>query len=205
MTLENNRAPLLYYVKLCASFRIPSIRVKIGIFFFGPCELEIWQLTLRNNRAPLLCFKLCASFHSHWWIQTGVTVRNAQFGSKSTISFSRVTLKLDTEKQYGTSSKQHQALCIISSPYMNSNWSYGPETAKWPLWPWPLTLTFCMDITSVNGNNSRKVQDDTMTGTLSKLEIVDQWSTRIPPPHRRGWHCSKSQGSHFESDIPDNR
>ena len=22
---------------------------------------------------------------------------------------------------------------------------------------------------------------------LIKLEIVDQWSTRIPPPHRRGW------------------
>ena len=31
----------------------------------------------------------------------------------------------------------------------------------------------------------------------TKLEIVDQWSTRIPPPHRRGWHCSKSQGSPF--------
>ena len=29
----------------------------------------------KNNRAPLLCyFKLFASFHSHWWIQTGVTV-----------------------------------------------------------------------------------------------------------------------------------
>ena len=38
----------------------------------------------------------------------------------------------------------------------------------------------------------------------NKLEIVDQWSTRIPPLHRRGWHCSKSQGSHFESDIADN-
>ena len=38
-----------------------------------------------------------------------------------------------------------------------------------------------------------------------ELEIVDQWSTRIPPLHRRGWHCSKSQGSHFESDIADNR
>ena len=38
-----------------------------------------------------------------------------------------------------------------------------------------------------------------------KLEIVDQWSTRIPPLHRRGWHCSKSQGSHFKSDIADNR
>ena len=33
-------------------------------------------MTLQNNRAPLLCyFKLCASFCSHWWIQTGVTVR----------------------------------------------------------------------------------------------------------------------------------
>ena len=30
----------------------------------------------KNNRAPLLCyFKLCASFRSHWSIQTGVTVR----------------------------------------------------------------------------------------------------------------------------------
>ena len=37
-----------------------------------------WNLTddLKNNRAPLQCyFKLCASFCSHWWIQTGVTVR----------------------------------------------------------------------------------------------------------------------------------
>ena len=33
-------------------------------------------MTFKNNRAPLLCyFKLCVSFHSHWWIQTGVTVR----------------------------------------------------------------------------------------------------------------------------------
>ena len=33
-------------------------------------------MTLKNNRAPHQChFKLCASFHSHWWIQTGVTVR----------------------------------------------------------------------------------------------------------------------------------
>ena len=29
-----------------------------------------------NNRTPLLCYvKLCASFHSHPWIQNGVTVR----------------------------------------------------------------------------------------------------------------------------------
>ena len=36
-----------------------------------------WNLTvtLQYNRAPLLCyFKLCASFRSHWWIQTSITV-----------------------------------------------------------------------------------------------------------------------------------
>ena len=44
--------------------------------FFVPCDLEIWRMTLKNNRAPFLWyFKLCASFHSNWWIQTGVTVR----------------------------------------------------------------------------------------------------------------------------------
>ena len=43
---------------------------------FVPCDLEIWWMTLENNRASLLCcFKLCATFHSHRWIQAGVTVR----------------------------------------------------------------------------------------------------------------------------------
>ena len=32
---------------------------------FVPCDLEIWWMTLENNRATLLCcFKLCATFHS---------------------------------------------------------------------------------------------------------------------------------------------
>ena len=44
--------------------------------FFVSRDLEIWQITLKNNRTPLLCyFRLCASFQSYWWIQTGVTVR----------------------------------------------------------------------------------------------------------------------------------
>ena len=43
---------------------------------FVPCDLEIWWMTLEHKRASLLyCFKLCATFHSHSWIQTGVTVR----------------------------------------------------------------------------------------------------------------------------------
>ena len=42
---------------------------------------------------------------------------------------------------------------------MNSNWSNGPETVKLgfdlcDIDHWPLTLTFCMDLALVIGNNS---------------------------------------------------
>ena len=42
------------------------------------CPLRTWNLShdLKSNRIPFMChFKLCARFHSHWWIQTGVTAR----------------------------------------------------------------------------------------------------------------------------------
>ena len=57
---------------------------------------EIWLVTLKNNRSPLLSyFKLCVSFHTHWWIQTGVTVRKRPIWVKINYFFSRVTFKLD--------------------------------------------------------------------------------------------------------------
>ena len=106
MTSEKNTAHLLYYIKHCASFqkhqwiqtevtvRKPSIRVKVSNFFL--CDLEIWWMTLKNNRAPLLCyFKLCASFHSHLWIQTGVTVQKPPIWVKIDDFLSRVIFKFD--------------------------------------------------------------------------------------------------------------
>ena len=88
MTLQNNRAPLLCYFKLSTSFRshwwiqtwvtVRKRTPNLGQIrrFLEACDLEIWQMTLQNNRAPLLCyFKLSTSFRSHWWIQTWVTVR----------------------------------------------------------------------------------------------------------------------------------
>ena len=64
--------------------------------FLESCDLEISHMTLQNNRTPLLCyFKLCASFRSHWWIQTGVTVRKRPIWVKFDDFFSRVTLKFD--------------------------------------------------------------------------------------------------------------
>ena len=64
------------YAKLCASFhshqwiqtwvtvRKRPVWVKISNFFV-PYDLEIWWMTLKNNRAPLLYYtKHCASFQS---------------------------------------------------------------------------------------------------------------------------------------------
>ena len=49
--------------------------------FLEPCDLEIWRMTLKNNRAPLPCyFKLCAAFHSHWWIQTSYSPETPNLG-----------------------------------------------------------------------------------------------------------------------------
>ena len=44
--------------------------------FLEPCDLEIWRMTLKYNRAPFLSnIKLYASFRHHMWFQTWVTVR----------------------------------------------------------------------------------------------------------------------------------
>ena len=65
-------------------------------WFLELCDLEIWRLTLKNNRAPLLCyFKLYASFRSHRWIQAGVTVWKRPIWVKIDNFVSRVTLKFD--------------------------------------------------------------------------------------------------------------
>ena len=48
---------------------------------FGPYDPKMDEL--KNNRAHFLCnLKLCATFQSHQWIQTQVTVRKYQFGIK---------------------------------------------------------------------------------------------------------------------------
>ena len=64
--------------------------------FFSPCDLEIWWMTFKTNRAPLLCyFRLCASFQCHRLIQTGVTVKKPLIWVKIDDFFTRVTLKFD--------------------------------------------------------------------------------------------------------------
>ena len=93
MILENNSAPLLYYIKLCASFQIhgwshspETLNSGQNWWVFVSRDLEIWQMTLKNNRAPLLYYiKLCASFENHGSIQTGVTIRKCSIRVKSAV------------------------------------------------------------------------------------------------------------------------
>ena len=55
--------------------------------FFELCDLEIWRMTLKNYRAPLLSnIKLCASFHCHMSIQTRVTVRKRLHGVMTSVT-----------------------------------------------------------------------------------------------------------------------
>ena len=65
-----------HFITIGASYSPETPNLDQNQFFFAPCNLGIWRMTLKNNRTPLLCyFKLCASFPSHRWIQTRVTVR----------------------------------------------------------------------------------------------------------------------------------
>ena len=69
--LQNNKAHLLCYL-LCYkvnsnwSFSQETPNLDQICWFFELCDLELWEMTLKNNRAPRLRnIKLCASFHHH--------------------------------------------------------------------------------------------------------------------------------------------
>ena len=101
--------------------------------FLELCDLKIWRMILKNNRAPLQSYlKFCASFCSHRWFKTGDTVRKRPIWVKIDDFQSRVTLQFHIWpwKTIGHLSMLLQALCIISKPLANSNWSYSQETAN---------------------------------------------------------------------------
>ena len=119
--------------KLKSQSRNARFGSKSAIFVL--CDLEIWWMTLKNNRAPLLCcFKLCASFHSHQWILIGVTVRKPPIWVKINNFFSRVTLKFDRWpwKTIAAPLLCYFGLCVSFRSY----WSIqtGVTVQKLPIW-----------------------------------------------------------------------
>ena len=95
MTLKNNRASLLYYVKLYASFQIhwcsltwitawkSSSRVKIGDFF-DPHDLENWPWNTKGHLS-YAALTFVHNFIAYGEFKLELQSRNAQFGSKSII------------------------------------------------------------------------------------------------------------------------
>ena len=79
--------------------------------FFSPCDLEIWWMTSKNYRAPLVHYiKLCASYQNPRWNQTGVTVWKRSIQVKIGDFFCPVwpwNLMDDLAKQQDTSSMLH--------------------------------------------------------------------------------------------------
>ena len=117
---------------------------------FVPCDLEIWWMTLGNNRASLLrCSKLCATFHSHWWIQTGFTVWKRPIWVKFDDFYSRVTLKFDVwpwktkgHLFYSTSSFVHHFVPIgeFKLELQSGNAQFGSNSTIFrAVRPWNLT------------------------------------------------------------------
>ena len=162
-TFKNNRSPLLYHIKLCASFqnhgwiqtgvtvRKLQIWVKTDGFL---SRVTFWQMAL-FDRWPWKTighiFYPTSSFVHHF-IAIGEfklesQSENANSGSKSTILFNHLTLKFDGwhwktigHFSWATSSFVHHFIIICESklelPFGNV-W-----IVFWPLWPWPLTSDF---------------------------------------------------------------
>ena len=73
-----------------------NLKLDSNCQFCRLCDREILWMTSKNNRALLLYYvKLCASFQTHWSIQTGFTVQKRSIGVKIGDILSHVTLKFD--------------------------------------------------------------------------------------------------------------
>ena len=118
-------------------------------WFFVPCDLDIWWMTLKNNRTPrLCCLKPCASFHSHQWIQTKVTAPKRSIRVKIGDILSRVTLKFDRwhwktigHLFYVTSTFMHhfEAIGEFKLELQSGNGQFGSKSTIFrAMWPWNL-------------------------------------------------------------------
>ena len=87
---------------------------------------------------------------------------------------------------------------IISSLYVNSNWSYGPETVKLgfdlcdpDLWPWPFAWTSLLSLVII-GNTSWKFHDD-------RNMVKKVWWTDRRTDRQTDWTIHKAAWSQLKT------
>ena len=114
--------------------------------FCVPCDLEIWWMTSKNIRTPLLCHrKLYASFCSHVWIQTGVTVRKCPNWGKI-LFLTPVTVTFDLE---------------VTFVYGYNSWKFPDDTMPQTLWKGRARQT------------DRQTERSVLRATWSQLKAVE--------------------------------
>ena len=161
-----NRALLLYYVKLCASFqshrwiqtlvtaRKRSIRFKIGDFLSRvTLKFEIWPWKTIGH------IFYATSIVAHHFVAIGqfkleLQLGNSQFGWKLAI------FVLFDHEIWRMTLKNNRAP-LLSNIKLCVSFQFKLELQSVT----SVTFTFCMDITSPIGNISWKFHDDTMIGT----------------------------------------
>ena len=145
---NRNKANLRYLI--AATGLVILLKFDPNHQFFSLCDLEIWCMTLKNNRAPLLYYiKLCVSFQIHRWIQTEVTLRKRSIWVEISNFLSLMTLKFDGwpwktigHLFYTTSSFVHHFKSIgeLKLKLQSRNAQFGSKSAIFcPVWPWNLT------------------------------------------------------------------
>ena len=160
MTFKNNRAPLLCYFKLCATFRghwwietgvtvrKRPIWVKFDDFYSRvTLQFDVWPWKTIGHL--FYATSSYTSFHSHRWIQAGVTVRKSQIWVKIIDFFSRVTLQFDVwpwktigHLFYATSSFVHHFVAIgdFKLELQSGNAQFGSNSTIFRA-VWPCNLT----------------------------------------------------------------
>ena len=146
MTLKNNRAPLLCFVNLRASFQ--SHR-RSQTFVFVPCDLEIWWRTLKTIEH---LFYITSSCVHHVVAISGLQLelqsgnpnlgQNRRFFGPYDLEIWQMTLKKRRHLFYATACILHHSVAIddFKVELQSGNAQFGPKSSIFrPVWPWPLT------------------------------------------------------------------
>ena len=120
-------------------------------WFFRPCNLEIWWMASKTNRAPLLYYiKFVHHFKSVGELKLELQSRNAQFGSKLAIILSCLTLKFDGRPWKMTGHLFYAALSFAHHFKAIGEFKLELQSGFWkhtirvklaifcPVWPWNL-------------------------------------------------------------------
>ena len=158
---SKNKALLLYYIKLCASFQIHlwsptwvtvqkcSIRVKIDDFFFGMTLKFVGWPWITSGHLIYTTLSFVQHFKPTGILKLELQSGNLQFGSKLAIFCKGMTLKIDGwpwktigHLFYTTSSFVHDFKSIdeVKLELESGNPQFGSKLEIFcPAWPWKLT------------------------------------------------------------------